>query len=201
LLFESEKILMKKIGIYSGSFNPVHIGHISLAKYLLKNADLDEVWMVLSPQNPLKENSVLLPDNVRYEMLKLALCDERGILPCDVELKMPKPSFTVETLRRLSVEYTGVEFSLIIGADNLAVFDKWREYQYILDNYRLIVYPRKGNENQQYKKYSGNILMVDAPLFDVSSTQIRERLKNGLDVSSLVPMAVWNFIKENNLYK
>ena len=188
------------MGIYSGSFNPVHAGHVSLAEYLLNHTDLDEIWMVLSPQNPLKNNAELLPDEVRYAMLELALHDAKNIVPCDVELKMPKPSYTVETLRYLSRAYPDIEFSLVIGADNLEIFDRWREYEYILDNYRLLVYPRRGCV-ADVAKYGGRITLVDAPLFDVSSTMIRKAVRNGRDVSGYLSPAVMDFINSNKLYR
>ena len=198
--FMEQKSKMKKVGVYSGSFNPVHVGHVALAEYLLAHTDLDEIWMVLSPQNPFKQNAELLSDELRYAMLQLALHDVQGVFPSDVELKMPKPSYTADTLRHLSGAYPDVEFSLIIGADNLEIFDRWRDYQYILDNYRLLVYPRRGCL-ADVKKYNGNIVLVDAPLFDVSSTMIRRCLKNGKGAERFLLPEVMAFINENKLYR
>ena len=132
-----------KIGIYSGSFNPIHKGHTALADYLLRNADLDEIWLVVSPHNPLKDEKTLISDRDRLQMAQLAVEDFPQLKVSDVEFSLPKPSYTFQTLDFLSKKYPENKFSLIIGADNLVVFDKWKNYRYLLDNYRIIVYPRK----------------------------------------------------------
>lgn len=180
-----------EIGVFGGSFNPVHIGHIGLAKAMVSRGVVDNVWLILSPHNPLKEVEGLASDEDRLEMLKLACRGQKGLHACDVELTMPRPSYTVDTLRELSRRYPQHRFRLIIGADNMAIFDRWREPDYILSHYSPIVYPRAGFECAD---------ALNLPMFDVSSTEIRDRIAQGKPLSKLLPPAVEDYIRSNRLY-
>lgn len=168
-----------KTGIFGGSFNPIHNGHIALAKAALEQCGLDEVWLMVSPQNPLKQETDLLADNLRYEMVQQALQGVEGIVASDYEFHLPKPSYTWNTLQHLSKDYPECQFTLIIGGDNWAHFERWRHWQDILRHYDVAVYPRD--------QYIGTF---DAPLLDVSSTEIRQRIAKGEDIQGLVPDSI-----------
>ena len=189
-----------KIGIYGGSFNPIHFGHIGLAKWVIENTDLDEVWLMVSPNNPLKDKSILADEQERLEKAREAICktengkrkteNEKQILVSDFEFHLPRPTYTANTLRALAKAYPEHEFTLIIGEDNLQIFDQWREYQYILDNYRVFVYPRRDKAGTQGATQpatgtqhreatlpaKGTIFLTGAPYFDISSTELRKNL-------------------------
>ena len=191
-----------KIGIYGGSFNPIHFGHIGLAKWVIANTDLDEVWLMVSPNNPLKDKSILADEQERLTAAReaigdgiLAIGDEakgKRIWVSDFEFHLPRPTYTANTLRALAREYPEHEFTLIIGEDNLQIFDQWREYQYILDNYRVFVYPRRDKAGTQGATQpavgtqpreatlpaKGTIFLTGAPYFDISSTELRKNLHN-----------------------
>lgn len=170
-----------KIGIYGGSFNPVHFGHVGLAKWIIEHTDLDEVWLLVSPNNPLKAAGILAPEEERLAAVREAIKDIKGLKASDFEFGLPKPSYTANTLRALQKAYPEHEFTLVIGEDNLAIFTQWREYEYILENYRIMVYPRnlsnQSNPNNPGIPNDRNIVFLkDAPLFDISSTAIRSSL-------------------------
>ena len=189
---------MIRTGIFGGSFNPIHNGHISLARQLREKAGLDEVWLMVSPQNPLKKSSDLLDDNLRMEMARLAVEGQEGIIASDYEMHLPKPSYTWNTLQSLSKDYPEREFVLLMGGDNWALFDKWYHYDDILKNYSIVVYPRRDSIRSFGETLSAQI--VEAELLDISSTEIRERIKAGKGIRRMVPKAVADFIKENGLY-
>lgn len=176
---------MKRIGLFGGSFNPIHVGHIALAQSILRQCGMDEVWLMVSPQNPLKKEDDLLADNLRFEMAQQALADVQGVKASDYEFLLPKPSYTWNTLQHLSHDYPDCEFVLLIGGDNWAHFERWRHWKDILHNYRVVVYPRDN--------YQGTI---DCPLIDVSSTEIRRRVRAGQDITGLVPAAIVEKVKE-----
>ena len=188
-----------KIGIYSGSFNPIHKGHTALADYLLQHSDLDEIWLVVSPHNPLKDAETLISDRDRLQMTRFAVEDFPQLTVSDVEFSLPKPSYTFQTLDFLSKKYPENEFSLIIGADNLAVFDKWKNYRYLLGNYHIIVYPRK-NFDVDLTTYPQVDFFADAPLFDISSTEIREKIKKRENISEFLAPKVYNYLINNKLF-
>ena len=168
---------MAKIGIYGGSFNPVHFGHVGVAKWVIENTDLDEVWLLVSPNNPLKPIGSLAPEQERLEAVRNAIKDIPGLVASDFEFSLPRPSYTANTLRALQQTYPGHEFTLVIGEDNLSIFHQWREYEYILANFRIFVFPRKGIEPNQPSLLTESknvVYLEDAPLFDISSTQIRQ---------------------------
>lgn len=190
----------KKIGIYSGSFNPIHMGHTSLAQYLIDNKLVDEVWFVISPCNPLKRNSKLLDEYIRLDMLILAIKDKPYFKASDVEFCMPIPSFSVDTLSVLTNQHPDFEFFFIIGSDNSLIFDQWHNYNQILNNYPILVYPRLNfNFNLVVDKFP-QMQLLNSPIYDISSTQIREMVKLKKDVSQWLHPSVYQFIIENDLY-
>ncbi|MBQ9704580.1 MAG: nicotinate-nucleotide adenylyltransferase [Paludibacteraceae bacterium] len=188
---------MKHIGIYSGSFNPVHNGHIALADYIRRQCGLDEVWLMVSPNNPLKAASSLMDEQIRLQLVQTALSGHTGLRASDFEFSLPHPSYTVNTLRALSLHYPEYRFSLIIGSDNMALFDRWREWEYIYTHYPVIVYPRKGDDlsalRQHYPKMQ---VLAEAPLFPYSSTEIRQRMQAGQSLAGMVPPAVARRLSE-----
>ena len=179
-----------KIGIYGGSFNPIHFGHTGLAQWVVNNTDLDEVWLMVSPNNPLKDTSILADEQVRLIEARKAIANiqspiAKQIVVSDFEFHLPRPNYTANTLRELQKQYPQHEFTLIIGEDNINIFNKWREYQYILDTYRIFVYPRRNiisQTSQQHEdilRKANNVkLLADAPYFDISSTELRKNLHN-----------------------
>lgn len=191
-----------KIGVYSGSFNPVHFGHIALVDYIIAQGIVDEIWLIRSPQNPLKSSATLLSDDHRAAMLELAIVGHEGLKINTIEDHLPKPNYTVNTLRALQEQHPDDEFHLIIGADNWEIFDRWREWGEIVSTFHLIVYPRPGYRYPQVDagQYP-NVQVVDAPQFDISSTEIRERYKKGESISHLVAPDVLTYINQNKLYK
>ena len=175
---------MRKIGIFGGSFNPIHTGHIALAQAVQKQCGLDEVWLMVSPQNPLKRNdSDLLDDSLRFEMAQKALEGVEGVVACDYEFHLPKPSYTWNTLQNLSKDYPDYTFILLIGGDNWAHFQRWRHWQDILWHHDIIVYPRG--------EYPGTI---NVPLLPVSSTEIRERVRKGESIEGLIPAKIESLV-------
>ena len=183
---------MKKVGIYSGSFNPIHHGHVMLANYLVEFSDLDELWFVLSPQNPLKSKDDLLPDADRMKMVQLALGDDLRFRVSDVEMHLPRPSYTINTLTYLSEQHPDCQFVFICGMDSLQHLPSWREWQKIIDNYELLVFPRKGYDGGELVHHP-NVTIVETPIIEVSSTFIRESVKAGKDVRHFVPEKAWEY--------
>ena len=187
---------MKRIGLFGGSFNPIHNGHIALAKTLLRQCALDEVWLMVSPQNPLKRHSSdLLDDNLRYKMAEIALEGVEGVKACDYELKLPKPSYTWNTLQHLHEDYPDDEFVMLIGGDNWALFPKWYRAEVILRNHRVVVYPRRGSEIDQ-SVLPANVTVVDTELLDISSTMIRERVSKGKSITGYVPSVIEPLVQD-----
>ena len=180
---------MKKVAIFGGSFNPIHTGHITLAQAVQKQCRLDEVWLMVSPQNPLKRNDAdLLDDSLRFEMAQKALVGVEGVKACDYEFHLPKPSYTWNTLQHLTKDYPDYTFTLLIGGDNWAHFQRWRHWKDILWHHDVIVYPRD--------EYQGTI---SVPLLNVSSTEIRKRVRAGQSISGLVPACIVSDVE--NYYK
>lgn len=185
------------IGIFGGSFNPVHNGHLALARYIASSGLVDNVWLTLSPLNPLK-NASAVSEADRLAMLEIAVKDMTGISVCDIELSLPQPSYTINTLNTLQSIHPDYRFRLITGADNLAIFDRWRDGRRIIEDYGLIVYPRPGYTLQE--SGSGITTLPGAPLYDISSTEIRHRIAHGNDVSTLLPHSVYQYILKHHLY-
>lgn len=191
---------MKKTGLYFGSFNPIHIGHLIIANQILTNSDLQEIWFVISPHNPLKEKNTLLDDNHRLSLVKVAIEDNPDFKACDIEFKMPKPSYTIHTLLNLEEKYPNRKFCLIIGSDNLFSFEKWFNYEQILKNYQLYVYPRPNYIDCPFKTHP-SVKWVDAPLIEISSSAIRNAIKNNISVRYLLPDKVLDYINEMHFYQ
>ncbi len=188
------------IGILGGSFNPVHIGHMMLASYLAQWGYVDQVWLTLSPRNPLKNDpSALLPDLKRLTMLNIAMKGSSKLDVCDIELTMPTPSYTVDTLDLLAARFPNKRFKLIIGSDNWAIFDRWKKPQHILDNYGVIVYPRPGYPIPE--GHRDGMEAVEAPTVNISSTFIRSAIAKGRDMEYFLPPGVFKYIVEHKLYK
>lgn len=169
-----------KIGIYGGSFNPIHYGHLGLVKWIINNTDLDQIWLMVSPNNPLKDKSILEDENVRLKNVKVALSVEKDerLIASDFQFNLPKPNYTSDTLRLLSEQYPEHEFTLIIGEDNLSIFNKWKDYEYLLKNFRIFVYPRPNTGEYDLPQGKDITIFKGAPQFDISSTQIRNLTKN-----------------------
>lgn len=188
-----------RIGIFGGSFNPIHNGHMSIARYVTAHGLADEVWFMVSPLNPLKRQQGLADENLRLEMVRLAVEEEERIRACDFEFHLPRPSYTWNTLCALRARYPDNEFSLLIGADNWNIFSRWRHSEDIIRHHPLLVYPRKG-----YPVDTGllpsPVRYMDSPEFNVSSTQLRELAARGEDIAPYVPQSVYRFIKDTGLY-
>jgi nicotinate-nucleotide adenylyltransferase len=187
------------IGLLGGSFNPVHIGHIMLASYLSQWGYVDRVWLNLSPRNPLKDPGELLPDMKRLAMLSIAAKGATAIDTCDIELTMPRPSYTIDTLDLLRERYPDYRFKLIIGSDNWQVFDQWREPRRILEEYGVIVYPRPGYPVES--RHVDGLEVVEAPMVNLSSTFIRSAIERGRNMSYFLPAGVYKYITDNRLYQ
>jgi len=191
-----------KIGLYFGTFNPIHIGHLIIANHFAEYSGLDQIWMVVTPHNPLKNKQTLLDDYQRLQLVFLATEDYPKIKPSDIEFKLSQPNYTVNTLAHLQDKYPEHEFSLILGEDNLNSLHKWKNQEVILQNHEIYVYPRISSEleNSIYKT-NPKVHIIDAPIVEISSTFIRENIKNKKNVRPLMPEKVWEYIDHNNLYK
>ena len=189
-----------KIGLFFGSFNPVHCGHMVIAGYMSEFTDLHQVWLVVSPHNPLKLKSTLLQDYHRMSLVRIAIGDSRKIKASDIEFKLPKPSYTIHTLVSLYEKFPEHTFVLILGSDILPTFDKWKNYEQILEQAELYVYPRKNFENHELLKHP-KVKLIEAPIMEISSSFIRNSIKNKKDVRFMMPESVWEYIDEMNFYK
>jgi nicotinate-nucleotide adenylyltransferase len=189
-----------KIGLFFGSFNPVHSGHMVIAQYMAEFTDLEQVWLVVSPQNPLKPKATLLSDVHRLALVRHAVGYYRKLKASNIEFKLPQPSYTVVTLAHLKEKYPQHMFALILGSDNLETFHKWKNYEQILAENELYVYPRKDSTGGSLLHHK-NVKVVDAPLMEISASFIRNAIKEKKDVHYMMPEAVWNYIKEMNFYK
>lgn len=188
------------IGLFFGSFNPIHIGHMVLANYMVAYTALEQVWFVVSPHNPLKEKKSLLDQNQRLHMVNLAIEDSDFYRSSNIEFQLSQPSYTINTLAHLKEKYPQHRFSLIIGEDNLQSFNKWKNYEEILKKHQLYVYPRP-NCNAEMLKNHPSVIMTEAPQVEISSTFIRNALKEHKDVSSFVPTKVWKYLIEMHFYE
>ncbi|AYN06011.1 nicotinate (nicotinamide) nucleotide adenylyltransferase [Flavobacterium sp. 140616W15] len=191
-----------KIGLYFGTFNPIHVGHLIIANHMAEHADLDQVWMVVTPHNPLKKKDTLLDDYHRLQMVHLATDSFDKLKPSDIEFKLSQPNYTVNTLVHLQERYPNHEFSLIMGEDNLKTLHKWKNYEIILQDYDIYVYPRISSEVENLElKNHPKIHLIDAPIVEISSTFIRNNIKEGKNIQPLLPEKVWEYIDHNNFYK
>jgi nicotinate-nucleotide adenylyltransferase len=192
--------LKMKIGLLFGSFNPIHIGHLIIANYMANYTTLDKVWLVVSPQNPLKKYGDLINTYDRLEMAKLATDNSTRIAVSDVELRLPQPSYTIDTLTHLKEKYPEHEFAIIMGSDNLTTLHKWKNYKLILRDYRIYVYPRPGYENAEFASHP-SVTITMTPLMELSATFIRKSLSEKKNVQYFVPDPVLEFIESKNLYR
>lgn len=197
-----------KIGLYFGTFNPIHVGHLIIANHFAEHTDLNQVWMVVTPHNPLKNKDTLLKDSVRLQLVELATEDFPKIKSCNIEFQLPQPNYTVNTLAHLQDKYPKNEFSLIMGEDNLKSFHKWKNHEVILENHAIYVYPRvdeNGQTNNDVEKYGfknqNNVHFIAAPIVEISATFIRNSIKNKKNIQPLLPNKVWEYIDHNNLYR
>lgn len=190
---------MKKIGIFGGSFNPIHIGHLALANYLCELEKVDEIWFLVSPHNPLKPREDLLDDNLRLEMVKRSVEGYSKFKVSDIEFQLPRPSYMIHTLDKLKETYPDNEFILIIGADNWTLFPRWKEADRIRKENRIIIYPRRGYHFTQ-EDLPENVTLSNTPLFEINSTFIRKCLKEGKDLRFFVPKPAYEMIMQQHLY-
>jgi nicotinate-nucleotide adenylyltransferase len=199
-----------RIGLYFGTYNPIHVGHLIIANHMAERDDMDQVWLVVTPQNPLKSNSNLLADYHRLALVKIAIDDNFNLRASDVEFNLPKPSYTVDTLAHLREQYPEHQFALIMGEDNLRTFHKWKNYQVILERHQIYVYPRPitlaelNNEVAPTKSEihdHKNVIVTDSPMMQISSTIIRNKIQKGQSIQYLVTDAVRQYIDEMNFYR
>jgi nicotinate-nucleotide adenylyltransferase len=190
----------QKIGLFFGSFNPIHIGHMIIANIMAENTDLNKVWFVVSPQNPFKPSKGLLHEFDRYDMVKAAIADHYKLEASDVEFNLPKPSYTIHTLAYLTEKFPGKEFKVIIGEDNLENFTKWKNHEVILNQFGLYVYPRPHVTNSDLKRHP-HVKMIEAPLLDISATYIRNCIKGNKSIRYLVPEPVEQMIRLKDFYR
>jgi nicotinate-nucleotide adenylyltransferase len=186
------------IGLYFGSFNPIHHGHLIIATHILNNSDLDEIWFVVSPQNPLKKSGGLLNEQHRLNLVRAAIEGESKLKASNIEFKLPRPSYTIDTLTHLKDRFAQHEFSIIMGSDAFMNIEKWKNYQALLANYPIYIYNRPGFEIST--SHHGNIVMMDAPLLEISSTHIRELIRKKKNIRYLVPDAVRDQIETHQYY-
>ncbi|MCL1821393.1 MAG: nicotinate (nicotinamide) nucleotide adenylyltransferase [Prolixibacteraceae bacterium] len=194
IIMPPKKVKMK-VGLYFGSFNPVHIGHMAIANYMVEFSDIGQLWFVVSPHNPLKDKQSLLNDYDRLEMMRLAISDDPRFRVSDEEFRLPTPSYTIDTLNHLSNQYPNYEFRIIMGSDNLENFHLWRNYETIARQYKIMVYPRSGFD-KNFISPLAEITFADAPLLDISSTFIRESVAAGKDMRYFVPDKVWKYMRK-----
>jgi nicotinate-nucleotide adenylyltransferase len=191
------------IGLYFGTFNPIHIGHMAIANHMVEFSDLDEVWFVVTPHNPFKKKVSLLADNHRYQLVQIATDDYPKLKASNIEFKLPQPNFTVVTLAHISEKYPEHHFNLIMGQDNLKSFHKWKNYEVILDNHDIFVYPRifEGKFIKTQFDSHPKIHKIEAPIMEISATFIRKGIADNKNISTLLPCKVWQYIEEMNFYK
>lgn len=196
----------KHVGLFFGTFNPIHVGHLILGNYIAQQDDMDEVWMVVTPKNPFKQKNSLLEDVHRLALVRAAVENNPRLKVSSIEFDLPQPNYTVDTLAYLGEKYPKIKFSVMMGEDNLNGLNKWKNYQVILDNHDLIVYPRVSAEGEEERIKSPflllpNVNLVDAPLMKISSSKVRKMIQHGMDVQYLLTPAVYQYIDEMNFYK
>lgn len=194
---------MKKTGLFFGSFNPIHIGHLILANYILENSDMQELWFVVSPQNPFKDKKSLLNDHNRLDMVELAIKNYPKMRASNVEFSLPKPSYTIDTLTYLHEKYPNHQFALIMGEDNLEGLPKWKNAELLVERHQIIVYPRifEGEKKDSDYLQHENIFMINAPIIELSATQIRDMIKQGKNVRPMLPPEVFDYLDRSSFYK
>ena len=192
----------RKVGLFFGSFNPIHVGHLVIANYMVEFGPLDQVWFVITPHSPFKEKKSLLEDHHRYQMVDRAVEDYPYLKACDIEFGLPQPNYTINTMTYLEEKYPKHEFALIMGEDNLKSFHKWKNYELLLANHDILVYPRVGSGeiHTQFDDHP-KIEHVSAPIMEISSTFIRKAVKAGKNIRPMLPHSVWIYLDEMNFYK
>lgn len=191
---------MIKTGLYFGSFNPIHIGHMAIANYMVEYTEIDQLWFVVSPQNPLKQKKTLLDDFQRLELVTRSIGDDLRFRASKVEFGLPKPSYTIDTLTHLTSKYPTHRFYILMGTDNFENINKWKNADQLLANYDIIVYPRPGFNAATVEKYP-RVQIANAPLMEISATFIRESIKAGKDIRHFLPSRIWDYINQMNFYK
>ncbi len=192
--------IKKNTALFFGSFNPVHIGHMAIANFLVEFTEVDDLWFVVTPQNPLKERANLLPDADRLEMVRLAIDDDPRFRASDIEFRLPKPNFTINTLAYISEKFPERKFYLVIGGDNLQYFNKWKNPEEILKQYKLLVYARPGYDGGEYAKHP-SVRIVQAPQIEISSSFIRKAIQNGHNPNHFMPPKVAKYVDEMNFFR
>ena len=191
-----------KIGLFFGTYNPIHVGHLIIANHLAEHSDLDQIWLVVTPQSPHKKKQSMLDNHQRLEMVYRATKDYPKLATCDIEFNLPQPNYTVDTLAYLEEKYPKHLFALIMGKDNLMSLPKWKNADVIMGNYPIYVYPRKLNTSFDLESFSSKaVTHIDAPIMEVSSTFVRQQIKVNKNIKPLLPLAVWDYIDEMNFYK
>ena len=197
----SPKTISLKVGLYFGSYNPIHIGHLAIANYMVEFTDIDQLWFVVSPQNPFKKKENLLADYHRLELVIRAINNDNRFRASNIEFNLPKPSYTIDTLTYLKERNPDYNFSILMGSDNLDNFHKWKNSEIILENYGIIVYPRPGFEPLKIPEHKNISVAIDAPLMEISSSFIRNAIKEGKDVRHFMPQKAWEYLDEMNFYR
>ncbi|MFV0554795.1 MAG: nicotinate (nicotinamide) nucleotide adenylyltransferase [Mangrovibacterium sp.] len=192
---------MPKIALYFGTFNPIHIGHMAIANYMLEFSDVERLWFIISPQSPFKQNQNLLDNYQRLEMVHRAIGDNPKYRAVDIEFKLPIPSYTVDTLAHLAEQYPEHEFYLIMGEDNLQHLNKWKNYEVILEHHHILAYPRPGSHTPEEFQNHPHIHCVEAPLMELSSSFIRNAIAEGKDVQHFLPHGAWEYLEEMGFYR
>ena len=191
----------QKVGLYFGSFNPIHIGHLAIANYLVEFTEIDQLWFVVSPQNPHKKKANLLDDYQRLELVHRAVDDDERLRASNIEFYLPKPSYTVDTLAYIKERHPNYQFVILMGTDNLENFHKWKNYETIVENYGVIVYPRPGFDKSKVQSNKNITITENAPLMEISSSFIRKAIQQGKNVRHFLPQKTWKYLEEMNFYK
>lgn len=189
------------VGLYFGSYNPIHIGHLAIANYMVEFTNIDQLWFVVSPQNPFKKKANLLDDYQRLELAQLAINNDDRLRASNIEFNLPKPSYTVDTLAYLKDRHPNYHFKILMGSDNLENFHKWKNYEAIVENYGVIVYPRPGFDKSKVRKHKNISIAENTPLMEISSSFIRAAVRQGKDVRHFLPPRSWEYLDEMNFYK
>jgi nicotinate-nucleotide adenylyltransferase len=198
--YEYIEMSKMKTGLFFGSFNPIHNGHMAIARYMLDHGGIDQLWFVVSPQNPFKKSKNLLSDHFRLEMVNLAIKGDSRFRACDIEFNLPKPSYTINTLTSLRKKYPDHEFVFIMGADNFAQLKKWKDYERLISEYRFLIYPRPGFDLSR-QDLNGNFTFCDSPLLEISSTSIRKAILEKRDIHQSLSPSVFQYIEDMNFYR
>ncbi len=193
--------LRLKVGLYFGSYNPIHIGHLAIANYMVEYTGIDQLWFVVSPHNPHKKKNNLLDDYQRLEMVHRAVEGDDRLRASNIEFNLPKPSYTVNTLAYLKDQHPNYDFVILMGSDNLENFHKWKNFESILENYGIIVYPRPGFDASKVQGHKNIVVAGEAPLMEISSSFIRRAIRDGKDVRHFLPPKTWEYLEEMNFYR